>query len=244
MNIDVALEPSEVAQLAHRDLSGTTCVVWDILRATSSMVTALEFGVREIVPVCTIEEAWEARKRDPEALLGGERHGERIEGFDLGNSPFEYRQHAGRKIVTTTTNGTVALRACAAAHRVWVGALLNLGALAEQIRQNPPSNLLLVCAGTFETLALEDVWAAGRLLLELRKSTPGLSLEHWTDAAQVALATATALPDPLAALRASRNGRALAAKGRAEEVDWCARLSSLSALGEMKGGVIRAASDR
>lgn len=244
MNIDVALEPSEVARLAHRDLSGTTCVVWDILRATSSMVTALEFGVPEIVPVCTIEEALEVRKQNPEALLGGERHGERIEGFDLGNSPFEYRQHAGKKVITTTTNGTVALRACAAAHRVWVGALLNLGALAAQIRRDPPPNLLLVCAGTFETLALEDVWAAGRLLLELKESMPGVSPERWTDAAHVALATAEALPDPLAALTASRNGRALIGKGRAEEIAWCARLSSLSALGEMSGGVIRAVSDR
>jgi 2-phosphosulfolactate phosphatase len=147
-------------------------------------------------------------------------------------------------VITTTTNGTVALRACAAAHKVWVGALLNLGALAEEIRRNPPPNLLLVCAGTFETLALEDVWAAGRLLFEFTEGALGVSPAGWTDAAQVALATARAFPDPLAALSASRNGRALIAKGRAEEVAWCAQLSSLSAVGEMRGGVIRAVSGR
>src|SRR4051794_25900005 len=134
MHIDVVLNPAEIALLPTRDLSGTTCVVFDVLRATSSMVTALAHGVNEIHPVCTIDEAQALKTRLPNAVLGGERQGESIPGFDIGNSPSEYTTLRGRRIVTTTTNGTVALRACELADRVLVGALLNLGALAETLR--------------------------------------------------------------------------------------------------------------
>src|SRR4051812_27980863 len=113
MTVDAVLTPAEIALLPHAELADATCVVFDVLRATSSMVTALAHGAKEIIPVSTIEEALTARIRRPEALLGGERHGDRIEGFDLGNSPFEYREIAGRTVISTTTNGTVALRACA-----------------------------------------------------------------------------------------------------------------------------------
>src|SRR4051794_28316015 len=110
MTIDAVLTPAEIALLPETDLGDATCVVFDVLRATSSMLTALAGGAKEIIPVRTIEEARAARKIHPHALLGGERHGERIEGFDLGNSPFEYRELPGRSIISTTTNGTVALR--------------------------------------------------------------------------------------------------------------------------------------
>src|SRR5712675_737545 len=117
MHIDVVLHPAEIALLPARDLSGTTCVVFDVLRATSSMVTALANGVSEIHPVCTIQEAQALKGRLPDVVLGGERKGDSIPGFDIGNSPSEYTGLKGRRIVTTTTNGTVALRACELARR-------------------------------------------------------------------------------------------------------------------------------
>lgn len=131
MNIDAALTPADIATLPARDLSGVTCVVFDILRATSSMVTGLANGAREIHPASTIEEALALRERMPDAVLAGERHGDRIQGFDVGNDPMEYAGLAGRRIITTTTNGTVALRACEKAGRVLIGALLNMDALCE-----------------------------------------------------------------------------------------------------------------
>jgi 2-phosphosulfolactate phosphatase len=93
MIVDVALNPAEIALLPQRDLSATTCVVFDVLRATSSMVTALANGASAIHPVRTIEEALALRQRFPDALLGGERHGDPIPGFELGNSPLEYREN-------------------------------------------------------------------------------------------------------------------------------------------------------
>jgi 2-phosphosulfolactate phosphatase len=232
MKIDVALEPAEIERLGTRDLGGTHCVVLDVLRATSAMVTGLAEGVEAICPVTTIEEALAMREGCPGVVLGGERHGDRIEGFEVGNSPFEYRQLSGRKVVTTTTNGTVALRACGGARKVAVGAVLNLGAVTEWLRVEGPERLLVVCAGTFETLALEDVWAAGRLL----EGFPGAD---WTDSARVALAVSGQWKDPLEALLASRNGRVLVGKGRRAEVEWCATESLYPVVGEMEGGWIR-----
>ncbi len=236
MKIDVALNPAEIARLHRRDLSRTTCVVFDILRATSSMITALAHHARRIHPVCTIEEARQLRVEMPHALLGGERHGELIHGFDVGNSPFEYRDMAGQTIITTTTNGTVALRACENAASVLVGALLNLSALAEEIRWHEPEELLLVCAGTFEEFALEDAYAAGLLI----EALPHHAL---SDSAHAALAITKLFPTALAALREARNGKTLAANGRGKEVDWCAQVSQFNVVGIMEQSVIRPIKD-
>lgn len=232
MTIDVALSPADIALLPQRDLSATTCVVFDVLRATSSMITGLAHGAAEIHPVRTVEDALALRRELPDALLGGERHGERIEGFDLGNSPLEYLDVRGRKIITTTTNGTLALRACEGAHRVLVGAILNLAALVAEIRRTEPEQLLLVCAGTFEDFALEDACGAGLLIRMLGKA-------ELTDAAHAALGVAQLYPEPIDALRRARNGRALASKGRGTEIEWCAQISRFPVVGLMERAVIR-----
>ena len=236
MRIDVALNPSEIAQLPERDLSRTTCVVFDVLRATSSMVTALAGGAREIYPVTTIEAARELKVEMPHALLGGERDGELIHGFDVGNSPFEYRNLGRRTIVTTTTNGTVALRACEGAETVLVGAMLNLTGLADEIIWREPEELLLVCAGTFEEFALEDACAAGLLI-------GALAGGELSDSAHAALSIARHFPTPLAALKAARNGRTLEGKGRGQEVEWCAQVSLFNVVGIMENAVIRPIED-
>jgi 2-phosphosulfolactate phosphatase len=233
MHIDSVLTPAEIALLPQRDLSGVTCVVFDVLRATSSMLTALAHGATEIHPVCTIEEALALRERMPDAVLGGERNGDLIPGFDVGNSPMEYRESiAGRRIITTTTNGTVALRACGHADRVLVGALLNIRALATELRTSAAENILLVCAGTFDTYALEDAYAAGVLIAQLSPAT-------MTDAALTVRTLAAAYPEPIAALRQARNGQALAASGRMADVEWCALHSKLNIVGQMSAAVIR-----
>ncbi len=232
MVIDVVLNPAEIALLRGVDLGATTCVVFDVLRATSSMITALENGASAIYPVRTVEEAFELKQRMPDAILAGERHGERIEGFDLGNSPFEYQQGvAGRRIITTTTNGTIALRACEEAQCVLVGALLNLGALREAIETRQPERLLVICAGTFEHFALEDAAAAGFLIASLG----GADL---TDSARAALAITRFYPDPQEALMEAANGRVLCSKGRQAEVSWCAQISRLATVGVLTGGAL------
>ena len=232
MLIDAVLNPAEIALLPSRDLSGATCVVFDILRATSSMITGLAHGVTEIWPAATIEDALALKAALPDAILGGERHGDPISGFEIGNNPLDYRSLEGRRVITTTTNGTVALRACAGAARVLVGALLNLDALHAEVLRNASDSLVLVCAGTFETFALEDALAAGMLADRFPDG-------ELTDAAQCVRAAARSFATPLAGLLAARNGRTLAGRGWGDQVEWCAQVSHFGAVGAMSGGVIR-----
>jgi 2-phosphosulfolactate phosphatase len=171
MKIDALLSPLDLPALARRDLSGTTCVVFDILRATSTFVTALHHGAAAIVPVSEIAEAVALRKKNPNWLLAGERAGARIiaaqsggTDFDFGNSPREFTPERvrGKTIVSTTTNGTRALQVCANAKTVLAASFLNLDATAEFLRGE--NELLLVCAGTGEHPAEEDIIAAGALV--------------------------------------------------------------------------------
>jgi 2-phosphosulfolactate phosphatase len=226
--IDVVLSPPEIDLLPRRDLTGSIAVVFDVLRATSSMITALAHGAAGIWPVRSIEEAWALKEKRPAALLGGERHGDRIEGFDLGNSPLEYRDNVrGLEIISTTTNGTIALRAVEHASSVLAASLLNNGAAALHLACQPSREILLVCAGTFREAALEDILAAGMLISLL----PGRPL---TDSAELALALYRQEEQNLpAALHRAKNGRALLAKGRRAEVDWCAQPSLFPLLAEM-----------
>ena len=187
MKIDAILTPAELPALTKRDLREALCVVFDVLRATSTIVTSLHNGARAIVPVSEISEALafkkaESGKRKAETiLLGGEREGVKIRAtqtggtdFDLGNSPRECAPEKvrGKTIVSTTTNGTRALRACIGANTVLAGSFLNLAATAEFIKKLQPVEVLLVCAGTREDRADEDVLAAGAIceLLEVGSS--------------------------------------------------------------------------
>jgi 2-phosphosulfolactate phosphatase len=172
MMLKVILSPAELPALAGRDLRNTACVVFDVLRATSTFVTALHNGAKTVIPVAEISEALALRQKQPGVLLGGERDGVKIRAnqtgggdFDLGNSPREYTPEmvAGKTIVSTTTNGTRALRACAGAQTVLAASFLNLTATAQFIRKLQPARILLVCAGTRENMADEDVLAAGAL---------------------------------------------------------------------------------
>jgi 2-phosphosulfolactate phosphatase len=233
--IDVVLSPPEIDLLPQRDLARCAAVAFDVLRATSSMITALASGATGVWPVRTIEEAWALKEKHPGALLGGERGGERIEGFDLGNSPLEYGENVrGREIISTTTNGTVALRAVEHASSVLAGSLLNIGAVATHLNERAPGEILLGCAGTFREAALEDILAAGMLISLL----PGRAL---TDTAQLALALYRQEErDLLNALRRAKNGRALLAKGREAEVEWCAQTSVFPLVARMdREGCVR-----
>jgi 2-phosphosulfolactate phosphatase len=193
MNIEVLLSPAEYQARRARGFAGATCVVFDVLRATSVMITGLANGARSFIPVEEISEALAWRVRQSDVLLAGERDGLRITNangsgidFDLGNSPREYvRSHVtGRDIVTTTTNGTRALRACVSAETVLVGSFLNLEAIAKWLGKCTSGELVLVCAGTAELPALEDILATGALIELLAQANAAIEL---SDAARSAL---------------------------------------------------------
>lgn len=149
--------------------SGGIAVVIDVLRASTTMITALAHGADRVVPVADVDDA---RRRaaavGSAAVLGGERRGLRIPGFDLGNSPREYTRArvAGRTVVITTTNGTAALEACRGAREIVVGALVNRASAAAAVRRlaGATDDVHLVCAGTDGVVSAEDVLAAGAIV--------------------------------------------------------------------------------
>jgi 2-phosphosulfolactate phosphatase len=241
MRIEVILTPAELPALAGRNLGETACVVFDVLRATSTIATALHNGASVIIPVSEISEAMDLAKKRPEVLLGGERNGVKIrtvEGeFDFGNSPREYTPEKvrGKTIVSTTTNGTRALRACAHAGTVLAGSFLNLSATAKLLRENNFENVLLVCAGTRENTALEDVLAAGAL-------ADVLGAAELSDSAQIALAAFHQAKGDLAgAISESENAlRLLAIPDLREDVQFCLQRDVFDFVAALKDGQISA----
>ena len=231
-SIDVALCPSEIRRFENIDLSETIAVVFDVLRATSTMITGLEHGVERFVPVETVEAARALKIQDPSLLLAGERGGLPLEGFDLGNSPAEFKEIRGNSVVLTTTNGTVALHRVRRAKRVYVGALLNLDSLAQVLDSEGATGVLIVCSGTGEDFALEDAVAAGGLV-------DRLSHNSLSDAAVLVKSLyREASSDLLSCLRQSRNGRSLAGLGKAKDVEECARLSVTQTVGVMQDDTV------
>jgi 2-phosphosulfolactate phosphatase len=164
VRIDVCFTPAEIA---GSELAGRTAVVVDVLRATSTIVEALANGARSVFPVATMEDALRLAQnlgRDT-VVLCGERGCLPIPGFDLGNSPAEFTAEriGDHQLVMTTTNGTGALLAAAPAAEVWVGAFLNLGAVAAAVA-GAERDVVVVAAGRERRFALEDALFAGALV--------------------------------------------------------------------------------
>jgi 2-phosphosulfolactate phosphatase len=209
-----------------------TVVVIDVLRATTTLVYAFAAGAKEVIPCATVENAREIAAQLPDKpLLGGERGGVRIEGFDLGNSPADYRPEmvAGRTIVFTTTNGAQAMMKCRKSRRLLVAGFVNLSALVNTVRDDPSIELL--CAGTQGKITAEDVLLAGAITDRLIGSAPGRFTLN--DEAVLAALTwqglhaETAAGDTLLqALRASQGGKNVAALGMSADIEVAAQVDT------------------
>ena len=164
--VDVCFSP---ALLKLYDASNSIIVVIDILRATSTICVAFEHGVKSIIPVSTIGEARKYKLKG--YLIGAERHGEMLEGFDFGNSPYSYMDPAikGRDIVLTTTNGTRALHTAKSAFKVVTGSFLNMDALVHWLNEQQ-HDVILLCSGWKNTFNLEDTLFAGAMVHKLKKN--------------------------------------------------------------------------
>ncbi len=163
-SLDVCLSPELLHLFPVKDRS---VVIADILRATSCMVTAFAHGVKAIKPYAGLEDC--RNSKQPGIFIAGERNGLKVEGFDLGNSPFEYMapELNGAVIHMTTTNGTQAIEKSAEGSDIFIGSFLNLSALADVlIKEN--RDVLIVCAGWKGKVNLEDTLFAGALAHLLR----------------------------------------------------------------------------
>jgi 2-phosphosulfolactate phosphatase len=161
--VDVCLSPDLMHLYKVQD---RVVVVVDILRATSCMTTAFAYGVNCIAPFAKLEDCLAMKQKG--YFTAGERDGKKVDGFDLGNSPFEYMATnlKGKKIAFTTTNGTQAIAKSEGAAEIVIGSFLNLSAVANHLR-NESQNVLIVCAGWKGKFCLEDTLFAGALLESL-----------------------------------------------------------------------------
>ncbi len=219
VKLHVALGPRDPAP-------ADVAIVVDCIRATTTISHALDNGYASVT--CVGEVADAHAERADGVLLGGERHGVLIEGFDLGNSPAEYAERKGDRLVLTTTNGTRAiLQSVDEATTVLVGALVNAQALVDVALSAVPADGMIVvrCAGVRGEVALDDAYVAGVLLQRLAESLTGSIA---TDGARTALAIARAYPDALTALNDSQSARDLDGTGHEADIARCAQVDSLA----------------
>lgn len=236
MLIDVLVTP----QLSNnRDQVNKRIVVLDILRATSTIVTALHNGATEVIPVQESDEALSLVKSIGRniCLLGGERKSYKIEGFDLGNSPLEYTREVveGKKIILCTTNGTKAIKSFQSGAEVLIGSYLNVGHLVDHLNQSN-QDITLVCSGQDGNLCLEDLACAGIIIRMVLDTVPA----NLTDAAKVALFTAkqqgrTSLEKFIGS---AEHGLSLKEIGMGEDIKACTALNSAPILPRFEGGRI------
>lgn len=249
--LEVLFSPTEFAALPARDLYRTTCIVFDVLRATSTMLQALANGAAAVYPVSSIPEALDLKRKRSAALLAGEREGLRIRAdqtggtdFDLGNSPREFTTSVvgGREIVMTTTNGTRALSACRGAAEVLICSFGNIGATASHLAFRLPRELLIVCSGTGDHAAFEDALGAGTLVDRLRP--------HYEDAGGICLDDSAVIAHNLfelhrnklgCAASLAKNGRRLLANAElADDVPLCFALDRLDLVARLESdGAVR-----
>jgi 2-phosphosulfolactate phosphatase len=209
---------------------GQIVVVIDVLRATSAICTAFQYGVEKMIPVATVEEALAYKQQG--YLVGAERNAIAIEGFDFGNSPYSYMTDKikGQTVVITTTNGTQAIEAAKNAYAVVIGSFLNITALCDWlIVQDKP--ILLLCSGWKNKFNLEDTLFAGAVTEILSKQEAFKLLDG-------ALATKylyqQAHQNPYKFLNYSSHKERLSAMGLKDDIKYCLTLDQTNVIPILK----------
>jgi phosphosulfolactate phosphohydrolase-like enzyme len=160
-NITTVLSPA-LFEATVGGVENKNVVVIDILRATTTMCVAMENGANSIWPVDSVQKAAQAGSS---FLTAGERNGEKVEGFDLGNSPQEFSEEVvkGRDIVMTTTNGTKAISLSEGAKNIYIASYRNISAVVQEL-QKQPEDIVLFCSGWKDQVNLEDTLFAGEVV--------------------------------------------------------------------------------
>jgi 2-phosphosulfolactate phosphatase len=216
MRVHVAFTPDEEA-------AAPVGIVVDVLRATSTIAQALSSGYRRVLCCAEIEDARRLRGEIEGSLVGGEREAVRIEGFDVGASPREFLEPRADTLILSTTNGTrTILRAADRCEVVLLGSLLNLAAIAEEVRARG-EDVAVFCAGFKGAFALDDAYCAGRIVARLGAER--------SDAAIAAERVAESFPDAHSALLARTYGP----PGLEEDILFCSRESVLSVVPRLAG---------
>lgn len=227
MDVDVFFSPKD-------NIEGDLSVVIDVLRATSVIATLINLGCKKIIPVSTVEEAFNIKKNNPSYIIAGERNSKKVDGFDYGNSPLEYDSKVkGKTLIFTTTNGTKSIIRSRNAKQVILASLLNIGSIIDTINKSREKNINIVCSGSNGELSLEDIYCAGAIVSHVNGTL--------SDASQLALAFYLRYKDnPERVLsELSSHGRKLVQSGFAEDTIFCAKMNLYNNIPFYRNGAIQ-----
>ena len=237
MKIDVLYSPVQADELFF---TGKTTVVIDVLRASSTIITALKNGAKEVVPVGTVEFAVKVSGGifGGQTLLGGERNTKKIEGFALGNSPSEYTTEivSGKSIVFYSTNGSRAIVKAKYSTNLFICSFNNLKALAKHIKKLN-EDVVVLCAGNNNFFSLEDSVCAGMLISELIAGNKSFKL---TDASTSALTLFKSFGKNIFKLLSETDhGQLLINNGFEDDLKSCSELDSTDVIPFYAGNVLK-----
>ncbi len=232
---------------AHLDelyFTGKTVVVIDVLRASNTIITALNNGARDIVPVASVEFAVKVSGGmfGGQTLLGGERNTKKIDGFALGNSPAEYTEQivSGKSIVFFTTNGSRAIAKAKFSDNLFICSFSNLAAVAKHLAKLK-LDFEILCAGRNNTFSLEDSVCAGKLISYVQELDEKLEL---TDSSKACQALNKSFgTNTLEMLKNSDHGKLLIENGFEQDLIFCSKVNNTKVIPFFRENVIKLISD-
>jgi len=238
MKINVLFSPVNADELYF---TNKTVVVIDVLRASSTIITALTNGAKEIVPVATVEFAVKVSGGmfGGKTLIGGERNTKKIDGFAIGNSPFEYSREVveNKYIVYFSTNGSKAIVKAKFAGELFICSFNNLSAVSKHLI-NVNKDVEILCAGNDNLFSLEDSVCAGKLIKKIKKKNKKLEI---SDSGSAAVALCDRFGDDIfTMLKNSEHGQILLENGFEKDVKYCSEINNSTCIPVMDGKVIKA----
>ena len=222
MILDLCLSP---ALYPYYQKENDTVVVVDVFRASATICAMLHNGAAAVIPVADIETARQYKSAG--FLVGAERKTRKCDFADFGNSPFDYTREivAGREVVFTTTNGTMAIEMGKESRRLFIGTFSNIDALADKCMESP-GRIVVICAGWNNRVNVEDTLFGGAFAERLSKKadmTPG------SDAVRIALTLwHQAKSDPLGYLRQSDHYQRLIDNSATGDAAYCLQENTVS----------------
>jgi 2-phosphosulfolactate phosphatase len=240
MKIDIVYNRSELNGLQDK-----TVIMIDVLRASTTIVSAFAVGCNAIIPAEEVADAFALQKKDESLILCGERQGKKPQGFQLGNSPLEYNREAvgGKKLVYTTTNGTRALLASQGASNVLIGSFVNLRAAVHKAL-SLANDIIILCAGREGAFSFEDAFCAGLMVDAVNSSVCNLEIEDGARWGFYAVKSMKGVLDNLtdsqihSVIANTKHGQYLNSIGLQDDLAFCARQNIFDIVPEYKSGEI------
>lgn len=234
MKIDIILTAADIQPEKIKD---KIVVIIDVLRATSVMITALANGAKAVYPYKDIESVLENSKKSKSFVLGGERKGLKIEGFDFGNSPLEYTKEAvsGKDMFMTTSNGTRAIENSAnGSKKLFIAAFLNVESVVKKILEEN-DDTVIICSGTDNNFSLDDALCAGEIIRRVKEKNRDIQLTDISLAMKRLAETSLGIEETL---EGSKHFEYLKTIGFYGDMNHCFTMDMFDIVPEYKNGVI------